>query len=82
MMQDERIKQMADKYNVSVPQLAIRYDWQLNTVVLPKAANPKHMKSNAEIDFVISDEDMNTLESIKSIDYGASSKYPVFGGKY
>lgn len=80
IMRDPAIKSIADKYNVSIPQLAIRYCWQLNTVVLPKSANPEHMKFNAQIDFEISTEDMKFLESIKSIDYGDSSKYPVFGG--
>jgi diketogulonate reductase-like aldo/keto reductase len=80
-MNDDNIKQMAEKYNVSVPQLCIRYDWQLNTIVLPKSANPEHMKSNAEIDFEISAEDMKTLEAIDHINYGDASVYPVFGGK-
>lgn len=80
-MNDERIKKMADKYHVSVPQLCIRYDWQLNVIVLPKSANPDHMRANAAIDFVISDEDMKTLEDIDQMNYGDASVYPVFGGK-
>ncbi|KRK78571.1 aldo/keto reductase [Companilactobacillus nodensis] len=80
-MNDERIKKMAEKYHVSVPQLCIRYDWQLNVIVLPKSANPEHMKSNAEIDFEISAEDMNTLMKIDQMNYGTASVYPVFGGK-
>lgn len=80
-LKDERIKQMAAKYNVSVPQLCIRYDWQLNVIVLPKSANPEHMKANAELDFEISDEDMKTLIGIDQMDYGEASVFPVFGGK-
>ena len=72
---------MAAKYQVSPAQLAIRYDWQLNTVVLPKAISPQHMQANAQLDFEISETDMATLKSIKSIDYGKSSSFPVFGGK-
>ncbi|AYE39248.1 aldo/keto reductase [Companilactobacillus zhachilii] len=80
-LKDERIKQMAAKYNVSVPQLCIRYDWQLNVIVLPKSANPEHMKDNAELDFEISDEDMKILMEIDQMDYGEASVFPVFGGK-
>ncbi|MGQ2376534.1 aldo/keto reductase [Companilactobacillus zhachilii] len=80
-LKDERIKQMAAKYNVSVPQLCIRYDWQLNVIVLPKSANPEHMKDNAELDFEISDEDMKILMGIDQMDYGEASVFPVFGGK-
>ena len=75
------IKSMAEKYQVSVAQLCIRYDWQLNTVVLPKSVNPEHMKQNAELNFEISDVDMKTLEDIHNFDYGTSSHFPVFGGK-
>ena len=76
------IGEMAKKYGVTVPQLCIRYDIQLGMIVLPKTANPDHMRSNADVDFVISDEDMEILkhaEKIKS--YGESSFFPVFGGK-
>lgn len=80
-MNDTTIKAMAAKYHVSVPQLCIRYDWQLNVVVLPKTANPEHMQANAAIDFEISDADMQTLAKINQMNYGAASAYPVFGGK-
>lgn len=80
-LNNPQIKQMADKYGVSVPQLCIRYDWQLNCVVLPKSANPEHMKSNAEIDFKISDEDMAELKKFTPVDYGKAGIFPVFGGK-
>ncbi len=80
-MNDPMIKDMAAKYNVSVPQLCIRYDWQLNVVVLPKTGNPDHMKSNADIDFEISAEDMKTLMAVDQMNYGDASAFPVFGGK-
>ena len=73
---------MAEKYGVSIPQLCIRYDLQLGMITLPKTANPAHMKSNCEVDFTISAEDMETLKQIERIrDYGDSSFFPVFGGK-
>ena len=82
LMKNEAVAEMAKKYNVSVPQLAIRYDLQLDLLPLPKTANPAHMKSNAEVDFVISDEDMETLKNMEQIkDYGEASMFPVFAGK-
>ena len=81
-LKNEKIAEIAKKYGVSVPQLCIRYDIQLGMIVLPKTANPAHMKSNADIDFVISDADMEVLKNIETIkDYGDSSFFPVFGGK-
>ncbi|RMC39180.1 aldo/keto reductase [Lactobacillus sp. ESL0225] len=75
------IVKMAQKYHVSVAQLCIRYDWQLDTVVLPKAAQLEHIKQNAEIDFTITDEDMESLAQLSGLDYGSASHFPVFGGK-
>ena len=81
-LKNEKIADMAKKYGVSVPQLCIRYDIQLGMIVLPKTANPDHMKSNAEVEFVISDKDMEVLKNVEHIkDYGEHGFFPVFGGK-
>lgn len=82
ILNQPEIKAMAEKYGVSVPQLCIRYTMQLGAVSLPKTENPDHMKTNAEVDFTISDEDVETLKHFKKIDsYGESSGFPVYGGK-
>ncbi len=75
------LKTMAGKYDVSVAQLCVRYVLQLGTVALPKTANPEHMASNADIDFVVSDDDMTTLRQLHERDYGDSSAFPVYSGK-
>lgn len=81
-LKNPAIKAIADQYGVSVPQLCIKYDLQLDMVVLPKTANPDHMRSNAELDFAISDADMELLKNIEHIkNYGESSFFPVYGGK-
>ena len=81
-LKNPAIAEMAKKYGVSVPQLCIRYDIQLSMIVLPKTANPDHMKANGDVDFIISDEDMEILKNIERIkDYGDSSFFPVYGGK-
>ncbi len=81
-LKNKSIKEMAEKYNVSIAQLCIKYDLQLGMVVLPKTTNPNHMKSNATLDFTISEEDMEILKYIDHInDYGEHSIFPVFGGK-
>ena len=82
ILKNESIIKMAEKYKVNVPQLCIKYDLQLGMVVLPKTDNPNHMKSNSELDFIISDKDIETLKNIQPIkDYGESGIFPVFGGK-
>lgn len=82
ILDQPEIAEIADKYGVTVPQLCIRYTLQFGTISLPKTANPEHMKTNAEVDFVISDADMETLKAFKHIeDYGESGAFPVYGGK-
>jgi diketogulonate reductase-like aldo/keto reductase len=81
-MKNQDVMKIAKKYGVSVPQLSIRYDLQLGLLPLPKTANPVHMKNNADVDFVISEEDMDLLKNVEPIkDYGDASMWPVFGGK-
>jgi diketogulonate reductase-like aldo/keto reductase len=73
---------LAKKYGVAVAQLCIRYCLQLDLLPLPKTSNPKHMRSNAAVDFEISDADMETLKTAERIkDYGDASLFPVYGKK-
>ncbi|CCY57788.1 aldo/keto reductases related to diketogulonate reductase [Clostridium sp. CAG:632] len=82
ILNQPEIQAMAEKYGVSVPQLCIRYTLQLGTISLSKTANPDHMKTNADMDFEISAEDMETLKNFKKIEnYGVSSGFPVYGGR-
>jgi diketogulonate reductase-like aldo/keto reductase len=81
ILQNPAVRAMAEKYGVSVPQLCIRYTLQLGTVSLPKTANPEHMRSNAEVDFEISGDDMDALRDLRDVDYGEHSAFPVYSGK-
>ncbi|MCB9266330.1 MAG: aldo/keto reductase [Lewinellaceae bacterium] len=79
LLKNQKVAEMAEKYNVSIPQLGIRYDLQLGLLPLPKTANPAHMKANAAVDFEISEEDMESLKNMEPIkDYGEASKFPVY----
>ena len=81
-LKNKAIADMAAKYCVSAAQLCVRYTIDLGMVSLPKTANPEHMKSNSDIDFTISAEDMETLKHFDKIkDYGEYSFFPVFSGK-
>jgi diketogulonate reductase-like aldo/keto reductase len=82
ILQNPAVVAMAEKYGVTVPQLCIRYTLQLGAVSLPKTANPEHMRSNAEVDFEISAEDMEALKTVERVtDYGESSDFPVYWQK-
>ena len=82
LFKNREVEAMAEKYKVSVSQLAIRYCLELALLPLPKTANPQHMKTNAEVDFVISGADMEVLKNVRQIqDYGENSRFPVYGKK-
>ncbi|WP_328565218.1 aldo/keto reductase [Streptomyces coelicoflavus] len=81
ILENAEVQALAEKYGVSVPQLCIRYTLQLGTVSLPKTANPEHMRSNAQVDFEISGDDMDILRDLRDVDYGDHSAFPVFSGK-
>ena len=81
-LKNKAIADIAEKYGVTIPQMCIRFDVQLGMIVLPKTANPEHMKVNGDVDFIISDDDMEILKHVERIkDYGKHSIFPVFGGK-
>lgn len=79
LLKNREVIRIAEKYNVSVAQLAIRYCLELGLLPLPKTANPDNMKNNADVDFSISADDMEILKNIEQIkDYGEASNFPVF----
>lgn len=61
------VTEIAKKYHVSVPQLSIRYDYQLGLLPLPRSTNPAHIAENKNIDFIISENDMKRLSQIEEI---------------
>ena len=79
LLENKEIAEMARRYEVSIPRLSIRYTLQLGLLPLPKTANAKHMRENADVDFVITDEDMERLRNAAPIeDYGEAGDMPVF----
>jgi len=79
ILNNAEIEAMAKSYGVSVAQLSIRYCLQLGLLPLPKTANPEHMRTNAAVDFEISEADMETLKNAEPIkNYGDASVFPVY----
>ena len=75
MLDNETLKEIANKYNKSIAQLCIRWCFQNNTLPLPKSVTPSRIKENTEIfDFVISDEDMKKINSMPY--FGGSGHHP------
>lgn len=75
----EEVNKLADKYNKTFAQICLKYQLQLGLVVLPKASSVEHLSNNFDLDFVISDEDMEILNKVKPLeDYGKHDFFPVF----
>ena len=81
ILNDATVRKFAEKYNVSVAQLCIKYTLQIDTISIPKASSREHIEENAKLDFEISDEDMIELIKLNEIDYGKDSFWPVFSKK-
>jgi len=79
LLKNRQVADIAERYGVSIPQLSIRYLLQLGLLPLPKTATPTHMRVNADVDFELSDNDVQLLQGVAEIeDYGNSSTFPVF----
>ncbi|ANK60431.1 2,5-diketo-D-gluconic acid reductase [Loigolactobacillus backii] len=64
LLNNQEMKQLAAKYDVSVAQLALRFCLQNDILPLPKAVGTDHIKNNAQLDFEISAQDMASLNAM------------------
>ena len=75
MLSNETLHSIAVKYDKSVAQICIKWCLQNGTVPLPKSVNPVRIMENLQVyDFLISDEDMATINQLPYI--GGSGLHP------
>lgn len=58
------IQKIAEKYEKSTAQIAIRYVYQKGLVVLPKSIHEQYIEENMDIDFELSIEDVDYLNRL------------------
>ncbi|XP_037071741.1 aldo-keto reductase family 1 member B1-like [Pollicipes pollicipes] len=64
LMDEPKLKNIADKYKKSVAQVLIRYQLQRGNIVIPKSVTPSRIKENMEIlDFELSSADIASIDS-------------------
>lgn len=65
LLNDEVIKNIAEKHNVSSAQVILRWNLHKGVVVIPGSSNPDHIKENTEIyHFELSDDEMNQINAL------------------
>ena len=75
IFEEELLKEMVEKYNVSPAQLSLRFCIQKGMAPLPKSENEQRIKENIDVfSFEITREDMYRLESIPQT--GWSGEHP------
>ncbi len=60
----KELVEFSEKYGVSTAQLCIRYALQHNVIPLVKSVTKERIKANLNVNFVISDEDMEKIDKI------------------
>ncbi|XP_006104073.1 3-oxo-5-beta-steroid 4-dehydrogenase-like [Myotis lucifugus] len=65
LLEDELLNSLGKKYNKTAAQVALRFNIQRGTVVIPKSYDPTMIKENLQIfDFSLTTEEMKTIETL------------------
>lgn len=66
---EDRIVEMANKYQVTPAQLCLRYCLERNTLPLPKSTHKERIIDNLKLDFKIEKDDLDILNHIDEPEY-------------
>ena len=61
---DSPFKKLATQYDVTEAQILLKWALQLGYAILPKSIQIERMKNNFDLDFTISESDMNLIEQL------------------
>lgn len=62
---DPTVIKIAEKLGKSPAQILLRWAFQQNIGILPKGSSRAHIVENIDLEFPLSEDDMNTLGSLK-----------------
>ena len=78
LLENETIASLAEKHQKSVAQIILRWNYQENVLVIPKASSNKHQRTNLDIfDFTLSEEEIKSIDSLdKGLDGLVEGQHP------
>lgn len=66
LLDNEQIKVISEKHNKTIPQIALRFIYQKELVLLPKSKTEAYILENADLDFELDEKDMAYLDSLST----------------
>lgn len=64
LLDNQKIQEIANKYNTDIPHICLQFCIQNNTLPLPKSTHEERIKGNLVTGFTIEQEDMDYLNSL------------------
>lgn len=81
LLNNEVVKELANKYERTPAQILLRHLIQLGVVIIPKSTNSTRIAENAEVfDFKLSDDDMNKMSTLDQGSEGRILNFLFFKG--
>ena len=75
ILNNEILKKMAEKYNVTVAKLCLNYCLKKGTLPLPKSTHEDRIIANLDIEFEMSTDDIDALDSLDGIGTKKAYRY-------
>ena len=70
LLEDETLRQVADRHDVSAVQVVLRWNVEQGIVPIPSSTNPDHVHANADVfSFSLSDEDRTAIDALHRPDF-------------
>ncbi|ULT59258.1 aldo/keto reductase [Neobacillus drentensis] len=78
VLQNDTLEQIAEHHHKSIPQIILRWHYQLGAISIPKSASPQRQLENISIfDFSLTDTEMNLISGLTRPDGRINNQDPA-----